>query len=120
MKNDKITALGLHLKMNPEQIKELEELNMDNGSDIIETPDQEEYRVLTDEEADELWDEDLDNYIDDCILSELPEMYRQYFDNEKWKRDARFDGRGHSLNHYDGSEEVQEVDGVYYYIYRTN
>lgn len=75
-----------------------------------------EYLVCTDSEADDLWDEDLENYIDECILHELPEAYRNYFDREDWKSDARMDGRGHSLNRYDGNE--YEVEG--FYIYQTN
>lgn len=75
-----------------------------------------EYLVCTDSEADELWDEDLENYIEECILPELDERYRRYFDNEAFKSDARMDGRGHSLNRYDGNE--YEVDG--FYIYQTN
>lgn len=85
----------------------------------------EEYLVVTDEEADELWNEDLENYIDDCILHELPENYRQYFDREAWKSDAKYDGRGHSLNRYDGNEYEETVYNEYgeknnYYIYRQN
>ena len=85
----------------------------------------EEYLVVTDEEADELWNEDLENYIDECILHELPKSYRQYFDREAWKSDARYDGRGHSLNRYDGNEYEETVYNEYgerkdYYIYRQN
>lgn len=79
-----------------------------------------EYMVLTDEEANEAWDESLDSYLDDCILGELEGPIAQYFDREAWKRDARHDGRGHSLNSYDGSEEGQHVAGSYLYIYRVN
>ena len=81
-----------------------------------------EWVVLTDEDADAAWDESLDNYIDDCL--EIPKNLEPYFDREKWKRDARMDGRAHSLGHYDGQEhEVSlEVGGKteYFYIYRTN
>jgi hypothetical protein len=80
----------------------------------------EEYLVLTDSEADSAQDEELENYIDECILSELPEAYRSYFDDESWKRDARMDGRGHVLSSYDGSENEEKVNGTWYYIYRTN
>jgi len=76
----------------------------------------EEYLVVTDDEADVLWEEDLDNYIDEIILSELPEPYRNYFDDEAWKSDAKDDGRAHSLARYDGNENEQ--DG--FYIYRVN
>jgi hypothetical protein len=32
----------------------------------------------------------------------------------------RHDGRGNTLSHYDGNEEYQDIDGVSYYVYRTN
>ncbi len=81
-----------------------------------------EYLVLTDEEADEMWDEQLDSYLDECVLPELPETARRYFDRDAWKRDARHDGRGHSLSSYDGNEDevYDEEDDTTYYIYRTN
>lgn len=74
--------------------------------------------VYTDEEADDAWEEELDNYIEEYILPEIPESYRYYFDDEKWKRDARMDGRGHSLSHHDGVEHEESVNGTYYYLYR--
>jgi len=79
-----------------------------------------DYEVYTDEEADEKWEEALDNYLDECVYPELPENMRFYFDDEKWKMDARFDGRGHSLSRYDGVENYEEVDRGTYYIYRQN
>jgi hypothetical protein len=77
-----------------------------------------DYLTGNDDEMDSLWDDDLENYIDDCILCELPEQYRSYFDRESWKSDARHDGRGHSLNRYDGGEDSQTVEGEEIYIYR--
>lgn len=68
-----------------------------------------EYLVVTDDEADELWDESLDNYIDECILHELPEQYRDFFDSEKWKDYAKSDGREHSLARYDGDENTVQI-----------
>jgi len=79
-----------------------------------------DYTVMTDSEADKAWDEALDNYIDECILPDVPENAKMYFDDEKWKDDARIEGRGHSLNHYDGGEEEANINDVDYYIYRRN
>lgn len=84
-----------------------------------------EYLILTDEEADELWEADLDNYIEECIIPELPKHLRFYFDEESWKRDARYDGRGHSLNRYDGNEDeirITDPEGnkFTFYIFRQN
>lgn len=80
----------------------------------------EEYIVATDEEADEIEDEYLDNYLEECIYPELPENLRFYFDDDAWKRDARVDGRGHIISTYDGDENYVYVNGTTYYIYRTN
>jgi hypothetical protein len=77
-----------------------------------------EYKVFTDAEADREWDEDLDSYIDDCM--EMTDEVKQYFDRDKWKRDAKMDGRGHSLNRYDGGEEYATINKVDFYIYRNN
>lgn len=80
----------------------------------------EEYEVLTDSEADSRWDEELDLYIDECILPELPDFASQYFDKRAWKNDAMMDGRGHAISRYDGEENEQTVDGTTFYIYRQN
>lgn len=79
-----------------------------------------DWMVLTDDESDEAQDAEIENYVNDCVLSEIPEQYRNYFDMDAFKKDARMDGRGHSLNRYDGTEyyETSAVDDETYYIYR--
>ena len=99
---------------------EVEELESDDYN--------EDYRVLTDEEADEAWEESLDNYIEECITPEIDKIsegagnlsYYITFDEDAWKRDARMDGRGHSLSSYDGHENEETVEGTTFYIYRIN
>lgn len=97
MENLRLNALALHLGV------DVEELTIGYNDQIIEYGNS-EYLVVTDEEADELWEQDLDNYLEECIYPELPEMARNYFDDESWKHNARFDGRAHSLARYDGDE----------------
>lgn len=82
-----------------------------------------EYLAGTDSEMDEKWDEDLESYIDDCVIGcigdkHARDMLETYFDREAWKRDARMDGRGNSLNRYDGGEIEYEFDNTWYYAYR--
>lgn len=77
-----------------------------------------DYLFGTDNDMDILWDAELDNYLEEIIYPELSGNLAQYFDDEAWKRDARMDGRAHSLNRYDGGEEYVEVNNVYYYAYR--
>lgn len=89
----------------------------------IEVEDYDEngdWLVCTDSEADEKWEESLDNYLEECIYPELQGNLKNYFDDEKWKRDAKYDGRGHLLAGYDGHECEQEVNGTTYYLYRQN
>jgi hypothetical protein len=111
--DEKAQALAQHLGVKPSDITVIDELE---NYEV----DGSEYRVLTDSEADEANDESIQNYIDDCILPELPEAYRFYFDDEAFMRDARMDGRGHNLNYYDGTEYEAEINGTWYYIYQTN
>lgn len=101
-----------------ETLKELiDEIEVEND---IFTYQKEEYLILTDDEADERFEESLDTYIEECIMPEIPERYRFYFDEKLWKRDAAYDGRGNSLASYDDNEHEINYKGTYYYIYRTN
>jgi hypothetical protein len=52
-------------------------------------------------------------------LYQLPEQYRNYFDSESWKYDARMDWRWNSLARYDWHEHEERVDGYSYFIYRV-
>ena len=73
------------------------------GLTVINT-DSGEYAIGTELEADEAWEEYLDSYIEECIIPKFPESLQYYFDDDKWKQDAKYDGRGHSLASYDGYE----------------
>lgn len=79
-----------------------------------------EYLVVDEQTADQLWDESLDSYLEECVYPELSGNLAQYFDDEKWKRDARCDGRGHSLASYDGNEYNEIVEGESFCIFRIN
>jgi len=112
--SQRIEALTAHLELTGD---EWEEITVSSYDDNLLEYGRQEYLVLTDSEADERWEESLDSYIDDCIIPELPGFAAQYFDEEKWKRDARFDGRGHCLSGYDG-QEYEAAHGLF--IYRIN
>jgi len=72
------------------------------------------YRVLDDSDADKAWDGALDSFLDECV----PGADGPYFDRERWKSDAKIDGRGHNLASYDGNEEWEDAGDQTYYIYR--
>jgi hypothetical protein len=109
-----VVALCKHLGVHPDTVSE--------RHGVFECASEPgEYRVLTDSEADEAADLELEDYIEECILPECPTVVAQYFDRDSWKRDALLsDGRGHTIASYDGAEECETVDGVDYFIYRVN
>lgn len=80
------------------------------------------YLVLDDMEADDAFDNSIDNYIEECVLPEIPKQYQAYFDDDSFKSDCKLDGRGQSLSPYDGEEnEGQDPESKeYFFIYRTN
>ena len=99
-----------------QEIGRFEEESYDYYGLTVLKADNGEYAIGTDEECDEAWEENLDNYIEDCVLPEMPEHLQSYFDDESFKRDCRYDGRAHSLSTYDGNElNIGE-----YYLYRIN
>lgn len=78
-----------------------------------------EYIAGDNAEMDVEWEKDLENVLDDCILPEAKlGQYERYFDREQWIEDAKQDGRGHSLNRWDGSEEEAKINETYYYAYQ--
>ena len=64
----------------------------------------EAYAIGTEDEADEAWEEALESYYDECVEPEVPDWLVNYIDYDKWKYDAKMDGRGHVLSGYDGCE----------------
>lgn len=110
----RIKALAKYLECDIDDLSESkwDDKTIENGS--------EEYLVVDDEEANVVWEERLESYIEECILGQLPEHLQTYFDNESWMEDARMDGRGHSISSYDGGENEIEIDGETIYIFRLN
>lgn len=124
MKTEKENHVTIELSLAQEkQVALMQHLGEEIPKDVNDIPDYEEhgdYLVATDEEADDLWEQDLNNYIDDCILPELSKHYQKYFDRDAFISDAKCDGRGYSLGKYDGNENEEIVNGTTYYIYRQN
>ena len=113
---NRVIALARHLDCKPEEI---ELTRQDNVFESDAEPG--EYLVVTDDEANELFDEYMRSYIDECVLSEIPQNLRCYFDEERFTRDVKIgDGRGPSLAAYDGEECEQKIGDEWFYIYRTN
>ena len=121
--NPAILALAQFLKCNPDDVSEE---RYDSYGMPVFSAEGGEYAVATDEEADAAWDQSLDSYIEemgfDAAIEKIDPSLRPYikFDEDMWKRDARMDGRGHSLSSYDGEENEETVNGTTFYIFRIN
>ena len=81
-----------------------------------------EFLVLDEEEREKAIDSAMDRFIEESILCQIPEEFREYFDRAAWKKDAEQGGSlGEHLASYDGHEtEVRDSEGRFLYIYRTS
>ena len=102
---------------------------VETSSGAIFASDAEEYSVMDEDSAGEMFQDMLDQYIEDCILSEIPEHLHYYFDFDSFKSDVEInDGRGPTMAPYDGHEHEYFIpnpdDGQYphiaHYVYRIN
>ncbi len=78
-----------------------------------------EYLILSDDEANFMQNERLDDYIYDHVLAEMQDEHKCYFDSDSFKRDCLTDGRGHAISDYDSKEIAVIVDNIDLFIYRT-
>lgn len=111
--NYKIQALALHLGEDPAIIE------VNEYDSCTFTVPHGTYLVCTDEEAGDLYEKEVNDYID-TILYNVPKDCWQYFYRDAFISDALFYGRGSFLDKYSGAEEEVEIDGETLYIYRLD
>ncbi len=81
--------------------------------------DGDDWYIVDENDRESMWDDCLQSYLDECVYPQLSEQWAPYFDEERWKRDARMDGAGHAISSYDGCEhEIHLPDGTWLYAYR--
>lgn len=110
---DEVLALAQHLELKINDVDGI--TNTGNCRYNVFGTD---YICGLDNDVDEIFEESIKNYIDDCVLPEIPKLYHRYFNEEDFIADCKKDGRGHTLNRYDGCEDSEDVDGKIYYIYQ--
>ena len=136
--NPRIKALSKYLELTKEEEKEIYYESYD-----IYCYGNQEYMVLTDDEADEkvaehikdsVWafnpsflsshsgiDQEIFKLLQDKCESANESILKLIKDFDDFVQDAiGTDGRGHFLSSYDGYENDHEHDNETYYIYRTN
>lgn len=139
MFDERIQALGKYLDLNNEDLRMIEE----NG-DYLSFDDR-EFLVLTDDEAEEkakdyirdsVWafnpsflashakdgvEEDVFKCLSEKCESSNDAVLSLIDDFDDFVGDAiSSDGRGHFISQYDGHENIEEINGTEYFIYRTN
>jgi hypothetical protein len=113
-------ALALHFGV------ALEEIDESCDGDSLECDSEPgRYLVCDDGEADERFEQHIDEQIDETVLPEIPEAYREYFDREQYTSDQVDNinaggGRGAALASYDSQEHEVKIDGEFYFIYRVS
>lgn len=110
---DEVLALAQHLEL---KINDVDGIihNENCRYNVLGT----DYICGLDNDVDEIFEESIKNYIDDCVLPEIPKQYHRYFNEEDFIEDCYKDGRGHALNRYDDNEYEETVNGKTYYIYQ--
>ena len=113
--DDSYIALAIHLGLTVEELDDISDCKHGYGNCSLDYQGT-YYYCGTEEEIDIAHTESLENYVDECVLLEIPKHYRNYFDTEKFIEDAKVDGFGHALNSYDGNEYEETVNNVTYFI----
>lgn len=97
----------------------------DYGSDFYTYGDiikigNEEYVVVPYDDMEALFHDYMEEYIDECILYEIPEQYRAYFDYEKFIDYVECNDGFDIMSSYDGCIDDIDILGESYYIFRIN
>lgn len=117
---EKKFAVWYYFDYNPDIIEDIDLLDIDideikiNGCNLL---------VLAEDEADNAFENYMRNYIDECVLNQIPENLHRYFNEEEFIEDTKsMDGRG-VLACYDGYEvgpcNFGDGFGNNIYIYRN-
>ena len=97
---DRRTALARLLNIN------ILEVNLVSKYDFTFEAEGRDWMVLTDTEADNAFDEAVENYVYDCM--DIPSNIMPYFNMDAYKKDVRMaEGRGPLLAFYDGEEREE-------------
>ena len=100
-------------------IEVIEEIlnKIDSEDDFYIEVDSKEYRFIHDRIIeDEFYNYQVD-LIDECYLSNVPEIVKNYFDYDKFISDCEYDGYANTFSSYDGSTEIELTN---YTVFRTN
>ena len=85
--------------------------------EVYEDLSTDDYKVLTDDEAEDTFKQYAQNYYEDIIEQEIPVYLRRYFDEDAWLFDYIYEAdRGEALSS-NGNEYEYQLLGQTFYIY---
>ena len=119
---DKILA-NIKDKLEVDSWAELAEIGnkLNEEDDFTVEIDSREYRFISADTVEEVFDEECQQLIEDCYdLSNIPNFIA--IDWESTVAKCRYDGLGHQFAHYDGEEiEIFDIQGkLQWHVFRTN
>jgi hypothetical protein len=124
--NEEEIALLFHLHNEGETDYWLDDLTTHIGgfytADLIDVGHgtSEEWGVVSSNGIEDVYRDYCTGYIDDCVLPEIPERYRQYFDTDLFVSDMeKGDGWG-AMSSYDGDYQEVTIGGKTWYLFRMN
>ena len=118
--DDKLWALALHLEITPYDA--INDISVSSYDDCFYEYGNREYYVYTDDERESEGRERAKDLIESCYLTkEVKESWiYNHFDMNSAIDDVIDDGYNNLFASYDGDEYEENVNDIYYYIYRCN
>lgn len=90
------------------------------GGNVYRVCNRREYLVVSSSDLDDVYRDYMVELIDDCVIPNLPENLKNYFDYDSYIDDSLSgDGYG-QLAPYDGNDNEVQYNGTYYHIFRLN
>lgn len=112
----------LGLEINRDEVREIERY-VNSENDFYVEIDGQEYRFINEDEIWDIYVEEIKEVTIECYLCVGQKDLPWWIDID-WEKTARncydADGYGHHFARYDGNEYEWTIDGMDYYIFRTN
>lgn len=118
-----LIANELHLDLHKSEVRDIEHYIKTDPDDFTVDIDGEEYRFIHEDCIWDIYKEGIKEITEECYLDGL-DTDKHWWIAIDWEKTAQncldADGYGHHFATYDGKEYEWTIDGMDYYIFRTN
>lgn len=102
-------------------LTDIELSDIEEISDSEFCVDGETWRIMSEPDYQVYSNELINDYIDECVLPEIPDYLQSYFDTEKFIRDIDYAGdRDGLVAIYDGAVHEAKINDEYYKLWRID